>query len=416
MALKRYRLVQRRKMLGFSQERLAEALGVERSTVVRWERAETDPHPWHRIRIAEALQVPLDQLQEILDDVSVATARGNIMGDSAGHIQPATRAELLTGLRAFLTCYLPSDNAGRSPASLPEVRRAVTRVHGLYQRASYVPASRHIPEVLRAATELTQSGSGIHRASAFKLLAAAYVAASKIACKVGDGEAALLTADRAATSAQLAEDQALAAVAAYQAACALLRFPDRLGEAAAVTDASIDHLARLRSSPHPDLISAQGALLLLAAIIAARRGDLKQAGHHLAHAQSVAADLGSDQNRLWTGFGPTNVTIHAVSSAVAAGNAERAIDIGGRLDTSRLPIALVGRRAQVHLDLAEASTKGNDGSSLAVLHLLEAERVAPEVLGANVQARSLLLNLLSKERRSATPGLRPMAVRAGLLT
>ncbi|PWR12076.1 XRE family transcriptional regulator [Micromonospora acroterricola] len=416
MALKRYRLVQRRKMLGFSQERLAEALGVERSTVVRWERAETDPHPWHRIRIAGALQVPLDQLQEILDDVSVATARGSIMGDSAAQTQPATRAELLTGLRAFLTRYLPNDNAGRPSASLPEVRRAVTRVHGLYQRASYVPASRHIPDVLRAATELTQSGSGLHRVTAFKLLAAAYVAASKIACKVGDGETALLTADRAATSAQLAGDHALAAVAAYQAACALLRLPDRIAEAEAVTDASIDHLARLRSSPHPDLISAHGALLLLAAIIAARRGDVKQAGRHLDQAQSVAADLGSDQNRLWTGFGPTNVTIHTVSAAVAAGTAERAIEIGSRLDTSRLPIALIGRRAQVHLDLAEAGATSSDGSSLAVLHLLEAERVAPELLAANVQARTLLLNLLSKERRSVTPGLRPMAVRAGLLT
>ncbi|WBB70768.1 helix-turn-helix transcriptional regulator [Micromonospora sp. WMMD812] len=416
MALKRYRLVQRRKMLGFSQERLAEALGVERSTVVRWERAENDPQPWHRIRIADALQMPLDQLQEILDDVSVATPRGSIMGDSTGHTPPATRADLLADLRAFLTRYLPNHTAGSPSASLPEVRRAVARVHGLYQRASYVPASRHITDVLRVATGLTRSGSGIHRATAFKMLAAAYVAASKIGCKVGDGETALLAADRAATSAQLADDQALAAVAAYQAACALLRFPDRIAEAEAVTDANIDHLARLRSSPHPDLISAQGALLLLAAIIAARRGDTKRAGRHLSQAQTVANDLGSDQNRLWTGFGPTNVTIHAVSAAVAAGNAERAIDIGSRLDTSRLPIALVGRRAQVHLDLAEASATGSDGSSLAVLHLLEAERVAPEVLGANVQARSLLLNLLSKERRSATPGLRPMAVRAGLLT
>ncbi|MET7749635.1 helix-turn-helix transcriptional regulator [Micromonospora sp. NPDC005367] len=415
MALKRYRLVQRRKMLGFSQERLAEILGVERSTVVRWERAENDPQPWHRIRIAETLQVPLDRLQEILDDVSVATPRGSIMGDNTSHSQPVIRADLLAGLRAFLTRYLPTENAGSVRASLPEVRRAVARVHGLYQRASYVPASRYIPDVLRAATELTQSGAGTHRATAFKLLAAGYVAASKIACKVGDGETALLTADRAGTSAQFAGEQALAAVAAYQTACALLRLPDRLDEAEAVTDASIEHLARLRSSPSLDLISARGALLLLAAIIAARRGDVRTAGRHLGQAQTVAADLGSDQNRLWTGFGPTNVAIHTVSAALTAGNAERAIEIGAQLDTSRLPVALVGRRAQVHLDLAQASAIGSDGSSLAVLHLLEAERVAPEVLGANVQARSLLLNLLSKERRSTTPGLRPMAVRAGLL-
>ncbi|MET7666777.1 flavoprotein [Micromonospora luteifusca] len=289
MALKRYRLVQRRKMLGFCQERLAEVLQVERSTVVRWELAETDPQPWHRTRIAEALQVSLDELQKMLDDVSVATARGNTMGDSTDHTWAPARTELLAGLRAFLTDYLPSnDFTPQGRPSLPNVRRAVGQVHNLYQRTSYSSAARLLPEVLRDATELARAGSGLHRAAAFKLLAAAYVAASKVACKVGDGETTRLTADRAATSARLAEDQALAAVAAYQAACALLRLPDRLDEAEHVAHASLEHLALERSSPRPDLLSAHGALLLLAAIISARRGDAKEAALHLAQAQRLA--------------------------------------------------------------------------------------------------------------------------------
>jgi transcriptional regulator with XRE-family HTH domain len=415
MALKRHRLCQRRKALGYSQERFAELLDVDRSTVVRWESAETDPQPWHRTRIATGLQVTLDQLDDMLYDVSVATRRGQVMGDDARNSSSAaTRAELLTGLRAFLTSYLPDPSPQPAAHTLVDVRRNVARVHNNYQRASYSAAARLMPDVLHQATDLTRSGSGLNRTSTFRLLSAAYVAASKVAIKIGDGDTALLTADRAST-ARLADDRALAAVAAYQAACALLRLPGRVDEAEQMTHASIEQLALSKRTDEPDLLSAHGALLLLAAIIAARQAQTKDASLHLAEAQGLAAELGSDRNRLWTGFGPTNVLIHSVSAAVRAGNADSAIEIGVRLDTSRLPTALIGRRAQVHLDLAAATAMGTNGSSLAVLHLLEAERIAPESVRANVQARALLLDLLSKERRTATPGLRPMAERAGLL-
>ncbi|MEN3613269.1 helix-turn-helix transcriptional regulator [Plantactinospora sp. ZYX-F-223] len=417
VALKRHRLCQRRKALGYSQERLAELLGVERSTVVRWESAETDPQPWHRTRIAEVLRVTLDQLDDMLCDVVTPIRRGQIMGDDSRHSSStAVRAELLSGLRAFLTDYLPEPQPERPTRTLTEVRRDVTRIHALYHRASYSTVARLLPELLRHSTVLTNRGSWPQRSSAFRLLAGAYLAASKVAVKIGDGDTALLAADRAATAARVADDLGLASIAAYQAACALLRLPGRLDEADRVTQGSIEQLAQNRRTSDLNLLSAHGALLLLAAIIAARQGQTPAANARLTEGQNLAAELKTDQNRLWTGFGPTNVLIHSVSAAVKAGNGGRAIEIGTKLDTSCLPSALVGRRAQVHLDLAAATAMTSDGGSLAVLHLLEAERVAPESVRVNVQARALLLDLMSKERRSATPGLRPLAERAGLLS
>jgi tetratricopeptide (TPR) repeat protein/DNA-binding XRE family transcriptional regulator len=65
-AAKRRRLAQRRKALGLTQEKLAELLGVERSTVVRWERGETQPQPWLRPKLAEALRVSADRIEQLL--------------------------------------------------------------------------------------------------------------------------------------------------------------------------------------------------------------------------------------------------------------------------------------------------------------------------------------------------------------
>jgi DNA-binding XRE family transcriptional regulator len=64
--LRRQRLTQRRKMLGFSQERLAHAVDVERSTVVRWELGETEPRPWQRPKLAAVLQLSLEDLEGML--------------------------------------------------------------------------------------------------------------------------------------------------------------------------------------------------------------------------------------------------------------------------------------------------------------------------------------------------------------
>jgi hypothetical protein len=50
-----------------------------------------------------------------------------------------------------------------------------------------------------------------------------------------------------------------------------------------------------------------------------------------------------------------------------------------------------------------------------VLHLLEAERVAPEAVRYNVIISSLIRELLARERRSKTSALHSLAVRAGLL-
>ncbi len=68
MPLKRGRLAARRKVVGFSQDQLAERLRVDRSTIGRWEAGETEPQPWLRPRLARALRVSVEQLNALLGE------------------------------------------------------------------------------------------------------------------------------------------------------------------------------------------------------------------------------------------------------------------------------------------------------------------------------------------------------------
>jgi tetratricopeptide (TPR) repeat protein/transcriptional regulator with XRE-family HTH domain len=87
---RRERLAQRRKALGLTQENLAALLGVERSTVVRWERGETEPLPWIRPKLAKALRISADRLEEVLTAGPPDETRdpGNGRGDGAATAAP----------------------------------------------------------------------------------------------------------------------------------------------------------------------------------------------------------------------------------------------------------------------------------------------------------------------------------------
>lgn len=75
MVVKRRSFVQARKAAGYTQEGLAERLGVDRTTVARWECGENEPHPWQRPRIAEAFGVSLGEFSKLLDAVGTTDRR-----------------------------------------------------------------------------------------------------------------------------------------------------------------------------------------------------------------------------------------------------------------------------------------------------------------------------------------------------
>ena len=83
MTMKRRALAERRRAVGYTQEQLAEVLGVERSTMVRWEAGETTPQPWCRPKLAEALAVSVDDLDTMLTNGETGKDTGAGLPDDA---------------------------------------------------------------------------------------------------------------------------------------------------------------------------------------------------------------------------------------------------------------------------------------------------------------------------------------------
>lgn len=103
MRIRRTQLARRRRVQGLSQEALAVRLGVERSTVARWETGISTPMPWVRPQLAEHLGVTLDDIEVLLGtasgtDTPSSSARPSAEGARHEDRSDGDPQELLAGV------------------------------------------------------------------------------------------------------------------------------------------------------------------------------------------------------------------------------------------------------------------------------------------------------------------------------
>lgn len=291
------------------------------------------------------------------------------------------------------------------------VLEAVNSINGLYQAAEYGQAVQLMPELLRSADGLLNVD---HSARAIHSYVAAYVATAKILHKLGETRMSLVAAERASAAASVTRSIIDRALAARQVVQTLMAS----GEVLAAEILALRMARALECSADAasdDSVSLQGSLWLLAAVIAARRKERFEAQDRINRADKLARQLGRDANCCWTAFGPTNVAIHAVSVAAELGDAAEALRVAQAVVPSELPAGLMGRRAQLHLDLGWACTQQRRDSE-ATIHLLEAERIAPELMRYYPKARDSIRELAARNRTGVSVGLiQDLAVRAGVL-
>lgn len=75
-SVRRQQLIDARKNTGKTQEEIAAEVGVDRTTLGRWERNEGTPYPSQRAKYAEALGITMDELTAMLS--SVPTKNGEV--------------------------------------------------------------------------------------------------------------------------------------------------------------------------------------------------------------------------------------------------------------------------------------------------------------------------------------------------
>ncbi|WP_344900746.1 helix-turn-helix transcriptional regulator [Actinomadura meridiana] len=369
---------------------------------------------WHRVRRGLSQEVLAglvgrteDWLSKIendraaLDRVSVIRSLADALGISVLDIigEPMSNGAPsgpvgLAEVRAALTDYrqlsplLSAIEAEHNPPRLDMLRRDLSHVMGAYQESRYGEMLRLLPPLLTQTRLATSEYTGDDRHAADRLAAFASQSAAMILTKFGETDLAWIAAQRGLGSAERSEDPAVIG-SLFRSAIHVLYSLGRLTDSTMMTGRASDFLRRELDPKAPGIVSIYGTLLLPGAVAAARAGDRLTAAEYLDEADEMATHLGADANHLWTAFGPTNVKIHRVVTAMALGDVPIALKLIPTIDVTGLPAE---RRVRHSLEVVNAYHARNQVAE-AIKVLLNSERRAPEQVHEHVMSRQLVLKL-----------------------
>ncbi|EHR53416.1 putative transcriptional regulator [Saccharomonospora marina XMU15] len=274
---------------GYTQEFFADKLGVDRTTVGRWERGVQSPQPWQRPDLAKVLAISLDHLDDLLRRTkrhsntpsrlkSFLTSGPSLSPPLAGaqcgqsglvdvfSEDDAVHAAIPRLRRALASIDLPDDGPTRSFAEL------AAEVSGMIEQrlqARYVEMAWRLPGLI---SELARAHADTHHSAreAAMLLTLAFRAADGVAFKFGYLDLSARIIDLMRVSALAAEDPLLVAAVAYVRIETFFATGD-LASASRLLMAAADELsADLGVSASS--AAAYGALHMRAAVVAGRAG------------------------------------------------------------------------------------------------------------------------------------------------
>jgi transcriptional regulator with XRE-family HTH domain len=303
-----------------------------------------------------------------------------------------------------------SSHRDAEPArTLAAVRRDVVRAWELRQSAQYLSLGSLLTRLLDdTAAWMGASCDGGQAVDAAVASVHTHDMVSSLLKRLGAYEMAAVVADRAFRIADQTGSALLVGAAKLRVANVYLS-ASRHPEAVAVAAAAAEHLPPKDGSP-PEEIATFGALLLTAAVAAARMGQAAQAWEFLGHAKAAVAINSQERADLFAVFGPVNLAVHGVQVATELGDGREALRRAAMVDADRMPAVLLERRSTLLIDIARSQYLQRNLTAAGDA-LIEAERIAPQEVRYNRGARDLLSDLLRGSRVGSV--LRQLAERVG---
>ncbi|MET9725437.1 helix-turn-helix domain-containing protein [Streptomyces zaomyceticus] len=295
---------------------------------------------------------------------------------------------------------------------LSELSADVDELWELTHAGSYADVTTRLTELLPALEQTVRSVGEEERAEAYLLLARMYQAMASAFQRQDAADAAWVAADRAIWAAELSGEPLHVCAGVFRMVHAFVRMRklDQAEHAARTALRALEE-ADGQEQLEPEGLSVLGSLHLALALVYARARDRSGARAELEAARQVAARIGEDRNDFNLEFGPTNVEIQAVSTAVELGDAGEALDIGASLDAASLSPERQGR---LFMDLGRAHAQRRQvGEALDCL--LRAERLNPDMVREHHASRAAIKELVLLQGANAQPELMELAKRADAL-
>ncbi|MCP2325220.1 tetratricopeptide (TPR) repeat protein [Hamadaea flava] len=318
-------------------------------------------------------------------------------------------ASLLTELAGVLLGNLVEPQSAHPPSAERLLRQA-SKAKRLYQACDYTQLAAFLAPLLSDLATAQQEVDKSQLAKIHEIGAATYHVVASLLLKHGEHPLALLAAERSAQSARASSNPITIAASARIMAHSLAS-NGHTSHAVSVAQQAAQQLDSDDGLTSPDATSVYGALVLRAAVAAARLNDRETASTLLDEGQRAARRLGDDGNHQWTGFGPQNVLLHRVNIALTLGDAGTAIAIARKVSLDRVP--LTERKVSLHLDVAQAYTQwGRHPQALSALRA--AYSLAPQEVRTRPAARRVVSDLATLSRGSDRSDAMRFATAAGL--